>query len=120
MNPSKLLAVVSILFVLGGCASHQVQKGALIGALSGVALGTGLGLVLSEPDLLGSGSEGPGGDTALPVGGSMLAGAAIGAVMGGIVGAMVGHQRDDGYERKKPEPPPASEPQARAPYLRGL
>jgi hypothetical protein len=123
MNTSKIFACVSVLLLLGGCASSKVTTGALVGALSGAAVGTGLGYVLSEPDLLGPDNEGAGGDTSLPVGRSTLAGGAIGLLVGGIVGAMVGHQRDDGYEmpqRPVPSSEPSAEEQARAPYLRGM
>jgi len=119
------MSISLALMLLGGCASSHVQKGALIGALSGAALGTGLGYAVSNEDLLGSDENGPGGDTSLPRGGSMGAGLAIGVVVGGIVGAMFGHGRDDGFE-ERPKPPElqedtaANDEQARAPYLRGL
>lgn len=122
MNTMKILACTSVLLLLGGCASSHVQKGALIGALSGTALGAGLGYTLSEPELLGSGSGSKSGDTSLPVGSSTLAGAAIGLMVGGIVGAMVGHQRDEGYEEPKKIvfDDEDETQQSRAPYLRGL
>jgi hypothetical protein len=126
MNTAKILSCSLALILLGGCASSHVQKGALIGVLSGAALGTGLGYAVSNEDLLGSDENGPGGDTSLPRGGSIAAGLAIGVVVGSIVGAMVGHGRDDGFE-ERPKPPElledaqrANEEQARAPHLRGL
>ena len=125
MNTAKILSCSLVLMLLGGCASSHVQKGALVGVLSGAALGTGLGYAVSNEDLLGSDDSGPGGDTSLPRGGSVVAGLAIGAVVGGIVGAMVGHGRDDGFE-ERPKPPELqedadkNEQQARAPHLRGL
>jgi hypothetical protein len=125
MNTAKILSCSLVLMSLGGCASSHVQKGALVGVLSGAALGTGLGYAFSNEDLLGSDDSGPGGDTSLPRGGSIAAGLAIGVVVGGIVGAMVGHGRDDGFE-ERPKPPELqedaapSEQQARAPHLRGL
>ena len=132
MRTVKILSSLSVLLVLGGCASAQVHRGAIIGALSGAAAGASVGLVISDEELLGSGSGGPGGDKSLPQGGSVLAGLAIGAVAGAVVGAMAGHGGESAYERKKKVPPPpppgepappadvAAEPQARAPYLLGM
>jgi hypothetical protein len=124
MNIAKVLSCSLVLMLLGGCASSHVQKGALIGALSGAALGTGLGYAVSNEDLLGSDVGGPGADTALPRGGSIASGLAIGVMVGAIVGAMVGHGRDDGFE-ERPKPPEleasrAQQQQARAPHLRDL
>jgi hypothetical protein len=128
MKTVAILSLSSALLLLNGCASYHVQRGALIGALSGAAVGSGVGYAVSSEDLLGSDDSGPGGDTSLPRGGSIAAGLAIGVVTGAIVGAMFGHGNDDGYEeRPKPvldtpetQATPDAEPQARAPYLRGL
>jgi hypothetical protein len=137
MRTVQILSLLLVLLV-GGCASPQVHRGLLIGALSGAALGATTGLVISDEELLGSGSGGPGGDKSLPQGGSVMAGLAVGLVAGAVVGAMAGHGGESAYEKKKkvlPPPPPtggpvdapldtppdtAAEPQARAPYLRGL
>ncbi len=97
--------ILSLLSASSGCASAYVNRGTLIGALSGAAAGAGVGYLVSEPDLLGSKSGDGRGDIALDTGESVLAGAAIGLVFGAIVGAMAGHGRDDGLE----PPPPVQE-----------
>jgi len=130
MRTVKIVSSLSALLLLGGCASAQVHRGAAIGALSGAAAGASIGLLISDEELLGSGSGGPGGDKSIPQGGSVMAGLAIGLLTGAIVGAMAGHGGESQYEKKKQLPPPpppdappeaGAEPQAaRAPYLRGL
>jgi hypothetical protein len=126
MNTAKVLSCLLALLLLGGCASYHVQRGALVGALSGAALGSGLGYVVSDESMLGSEDSGPGGDTSLP-GSSIAVGLAIGVVTGGIVGAMVGHRRDDGFEKRPKskelleiEAKEKAERAERAPYVRDL
>jgi hypothetical protein len=118
---------LAMMLLLGGCASYHVQRGALIGALSGAALGSGVGYMISDESLLGSDDSGPGGDTSLPKGSSIAVGLAIGVVAGGIVGAMVGHRRDDGFEKRPKskelleiEAKEKAERAERAPYVRDL
>jgi hypothetical protein len=105
--------LLSLLSGSSGCASAYVNRGTLIGALSGAAAGAGVGYLISEPDLLGSESGNGRGDIALESGESILAGATIGLVFGAIVGAMAGHGRDDGLEPpppvQLPPPPPVVE-----------
>ncbi|MFI5306874.1 MAG: hypothetical protein ACHQ53_05970 [Polyangiales bacterium] len=113
--------------------SAQVQRGAAIGAVSGLLVGGTMGVLVSNKHLLGSDDSAASGNISLPKGGSIAAGLAIGAAVGAVVGAMVGHRRDEGYEMpekaaaKAPanaaEPAPPSKDdkqQARAPYLRDL
>jgi hypothetical protein len=127
MNTVKILSCSIVLMLLSGCASYHVQRGALIGALSGAAVGAGLGYTVSDPSLLGSEESGPGGNTSLPVGSSTVVGLAVGLVTGTIVGAMVGHRRDDGFE-ERPKSKELLEIEARereqraelAPHLRPL
>lgn len=142
---TKTLALLLAVLLLGGCVSAQVQRGALIGAASGLVAGGTVGLLISDPNLYGTPKSVKSSDPAhqrelgqlpLPEGPSILAGAAIGTVLGAIIGAMVGHRRDEGYETP---PKPASAPagnkaesggastasndgaqDARPPYLRGL
>jgi hypothetical protein len=76
---------------LSGCVSSSVQRGTVIGAVSGAALGAGTGLLISDDKLLGSSPESR---LALDRGGSVGAGALIGVVFGAIVGAMIGHGND--------------------------
>ena len=106
--------LLSLLPALSGCTSAYVNRGTVIGALSGAAAGAGVGFLISDPDLLGSKSGEGRGDIALDSGESILAGAAIGLVFGAIVGAMAGHGRDDGLEPPPPmqelPPPPVVEP----------
>jgi hypothetical protein len=86
---------------LSGCISSAVAKGAVIGAASGLALGAGTGVLISNDKLLGSSKQS---QLELAAGPSIGAGALIGAVFGAIVGAMVGHQREDNL----PLPPGAN------------
>jgi len=89
--------------LLAGCASAAVQRGALIGAGSGAALGVGTGFLISDPDLLGSPETIESGNISLGTGESVAVGAIVGAVFGGLVGAMIGHASDD--EPAIPEQP---------------
>lgn len=130
----KGLACITALLALSGCASSQVQRGALIGAASGLVAGGTVGVLISDKHLLGSNTTPESGNIALPRGESIAASLLVGAVFGAIVGAMVGHQRDDGYEQPQKSATPsaqstpagasgsndADKQQARAPYLRGL
>jgi uncharacterized protein YcfJ len=123
----KGLACVTALIALSGCASGQVQRGALIGTATGLVAGGTVGVLISDEHLLGSSKKETSGNMALPPGGTIAASLLVGAVFGAIIGAMVGHQRDDGYEQpQKPAPTPArsqddaQKQQARAPWLRGL
>jgi len=130
--PFRALCIAMIVAWLSGCVSAQVQRGAAIGAASGLVIGGVTGVLVSDKHLLGSDDSAQSGNIALPKGGSIAAGLAIGAVVGAVVGAMVGHRRDEGYEM--PEKPAAKTPsnaapasdddkskqQALAPYLRGL
>jgi hypothetical protein len=84
---------------LSGCISSAVAKGAVIGAVSGVALGAGTGVLISNDKLLGSSKQS---QLELSAGASIGVGSLIGGVFGAIVGAMVGHQREDNL----PLPPP--------------
>jgi hypothetical protein len=98
---------VLLMLALTGCASASVQptvRGALIGALSGATLGAGTGLLVSDPDLLGSAETPESGDLGLGAGESVAAGATIGLVFGALVGAMIGHGSEDEY----PLPPEQS------------
>jgi uncharacterized protein YcfJ len=123
------LACVTALIVLSGCASGQVQRGALIGAASGLVAGGTVGVLISDKNLLGSRTDDNSGNIALPRGGTIAASLLVGTMLGAIVGAMVGHQRDDGYEQPQ-KPAQGAKPaasaddaqkqQARAPWLRGL
>lgn len=88
------LSVVSVT----GCATHPVVKGALIGGVSGAALGAGTGALISDEDLLGSSSAQTTGNLAIKNGTAIAASTAIGAFFGTLVGAMVGHAHDDGDE----------------------
>ncbi len=74
-----LVLIVSILFIVAGCAAPQTktQKGALIGTGVGAAAGAGLGQAI-------------GGDTK-----STLLGAGIGAVVGGLAGGSIGRYMDN-------------------------
>jgi hypothetical protein len=101
-----LLAVALV-----GCAS-SVQTGALIGAGAGAAAGAGVGVLITSDELAGSSATGPGGDTSLPSGESILASTAVGFMVGGIIGAMVGHQREQTFVRRKAVPPPPPDAQA--------
>jgi ABC-type Fe3+-siderophore transport system permease subunit len=91
------VAVVA-LTLMGGCLSNPVPRGAVIGALSGAALGAGTGVLISNATLLGSNPE-----TKLQLSKAESVGAAtlIGGVFGAVIGAMIGHQR----ESDKPEVP---------------
>jgi hypothetical protein len=136
---TKVLACISCVLALSGCVSSQVQRGALIGAGSGLVLGAGVAELISDKNLLGSDTSKQSGNMALPRGATFASSMLIGTVFGAIVGAMVGHRRDEGYDDEAPRPttPAAASPdtkagassdadttaakeQARAPYLRGL
>jgi hypothetical protein len=102
-----LAAVVACAW-LSGCASGAVQRGTLIGAVAGAAAGSGVGLLIADPDLLGSNKRS---ELQLQRGHTVVAGAIIGVVFGAIVGAMIGH----GSEAALPPPPdvpPPPPPQA--------
>lgn len=97
MGRSKLLVSCILLLSLQGCVSSAVQRGAAIGALSGMAGGAALGYSFTDENLLGSpehASKAEGGDKALDSSDGILAGAIIGAIFGGIVGAMIGHKSE--------------------------
>ena len=91
--------VVLTLVVLGGCVSTTVRDSAAVGALAGAAAGAGLGVLLSDEDLLGSPAKPETGDTSIDSGMGVGAGLAIGALFGAIFGAMSGHIRDRGDSR---------------------
>lgn len=76
--------------VLGACVSSSVGTGAAIGAVSGLALGSGVGVVISDADLLGSPATLETGDTSIDPAAGIGAGALLGALFGAIVGAMLG------------------------------
>jgi hypothetical protein len=97
-----------------GCASSNVQTGALIGAGTGAALGAGTGYLVTDENLLGSSTSKESGDMSLPQAETIAAGAAIGLVVGAIVGAMVGHQREERWVKKKVVLPPPDGEQASA------
>jgi ABC-type Fe3+-siderophore transport system permease subunit len=104
-----VLAAVAITSIAGGgCVSNPVPRGALIGALSGAALGAGTGVLISDATLLGSN---PASKIPLEKGESIGAATAIGAVVGAIVGSMIAHQRESG----KPASADSSSAQAKAP-----
>jgi hypothetical protein len=110
--------VTSVVFAgtITGCASGYVQRGAAVGALTGAVAGAGIGLVASDPDLLGPSNSAQNGKVGLPIGASVGAGALIGLTVGAVVGAMVGHRRDEGYEEVKPKTtPPAEQQQSTGP-----
>ena len=96
MRSTRVALIAVVAFVCTGCIHHivpgAVPRGALIGAVSGAALGAGTGLLVSDEHLLGSSKQS---GIQLDVGGTIGAGALIGGVFGAIVGAMIGHQRDD-------------------------
>jgi hypothetical protein len=105
----KAAVVVSCVLGLAGCASGPTVKGALIGAGSGVVLGATTGVLISDPDLLGSPTTAESGDLSLDKGPTIGASTLIGAVFGAIVGAMIGH----GYDEPGDEAlPPAAAPTA--------
>ena len=89
-----LLALLTVV-LMAGCASAAVQRGALIGAGAGAAVGVTTGFLISDPDLLGSSESIESGNISLGTGESVAAGAIIGAVFGALVGAMIGHAADD-------------------------
>ena len=127
----KALALVTALIALSGCTSAHVNRGALIGAASGLVAGGAVGLLITDDKLLGSAKSKDSGNIALPKGGTLAASVLVGTVFGAIIGAMVGHQRETPYEqpekvvptRTGSAPAPAPEKsandkqQARAPYL---
>lgn len=92
MRSTRVALVAVVAFVCSGCVHGAVPRGALIGALSGAALGAGTGLIASDEHLLGSSKQS---GIQLDVPGSIGAGALIGGAFGAIVGAMIGHQRED-------------------------
>jgi hypothetical protein len=94
---ARLLPILLVLGLLGGCVSSRVQTGAAYGAIAGVAAGGAVGVLITDEDLLGSDANASTGDTSVPTGGGIAASLAIGAVVGAVVGAMVGHRRDDRY-----------------------
>lgn len=96
MPPRKTGCVVLTLVVLGGCVSTTVRDSAAVGALAGAAAGAGLGVLVSDEDLLGSSAKPETGDTSIDSVAGVSAGLAIGAVFGAIFGAMSGHIRDRG------------------------
>jgi hypothetical protein len=134
LTMTKFLACLSSVLALSGCVSAQVQRGALIGAGSGLVLGAGVAELISDKSLLGSSTSKDSGNIALPRGATFASSMLIGTVIGAIVGAMVGHRRDEGYDDVTPPPRPTTpapaspdgantapaKEQARAPYLRGL
>jgi hypothetical protein len=99
-----------------GCVSAKVQTGAAVGALSGAAAGAGVGVLITDEDLLGSSASPETGDTSLPRGGGIAASIAVGAVVGAIVGAMVGHQQEHPYDDRKlvPVAPPTGDDELEA------
>lgn len=96
----RVVSAVLAVFVLAGCVSSQVCKGAAIGATSGAVAGAGVGLLISDKDLLGSENTPAKGDTSLGMGETIAASAAIGVVFGAVVGAMIGHQNEPRYGRE--------------------
>ena len=94
MASTKHWLTAAVAFMLmSGCLSNPVPRGAVIGALSGAALGAGTGVLISNATLLGSHPE-----TKLELSKAESIGSAalIGGVFGAIVGAMIAHQRDTG------------------------
>jgi hypothetical protein len=92
MPNTKPWVVAGVVFALSGCVSSSVQRGTLIGAASGAALGAGTGLLISDDKLLGSSKDSK---LALDRGSSVGAGALIGVAFGAIIGAMIGHGNDN-------------------------
>ena len=104
LRTGAVALLLTTVLAVSGCTSAYVNRGTLIGALSGAAAGAGVGWLISDDELLGSKSGDGRGDIALDSGESILAGATIGLVFGAIVGAMAGHGRDDGLEPPPPVP----------------
>lgn len=100
----RIVSALLVIVWLAGCVSSHVCKGATIGAVSGAAAGAGVGLLISDKDLLGSESTPQKADTSLGTGETIAASAAIGVVFGAIVGAMVGHVNEPRYGREVNEP----------------
>jgi ABC-type Fe3+-siderophore transport system permease subunit len=96
---------VTLMTMLGGCLSNPIPRGAVIGGLSGAALGAGTGVLISNATLLGSDAESK---IPLEKAESIAVGAAVGAVVGAIVGSMIAHQRESG------KPPSADNASAQA------
>ena len=82
--------IVGVVLALGGCVSATVQHGALIGAGSGLLLGTTTGVLISNDKLLGPTASKTNGDITFEPAATIAAGALVGALFGGLVGAMVG------------------------------
>jgi hypothetical protein len=98
----KAAVVVSCVLGIAGCASGPTVKGALIGAGSGLVLGATTGVLISDPDLLGSPTSVESGDLSLDKGPTIGASTLVGAVFGAVVGAMIGHGYEDGDEALPP------------------
>jgi hypothetical protein len=109
MPNTKPWVVASVALALSGCVSSSVQRGTIIGAASGAALGLGSGLLISDDKLLGSSKAS---QAELDRGASVGAGVLIGTVFGAIVGAMIGHGNDNSGREPTPA---ATSAQNRAP-----
>ncbi len=102
-NIERWVMVLGVL-LFTGCATG---RGALIGGVTGAALGAGTGVFISSEDLVGSSSSAAAGNLSLDKGTTALAGTVVGAVFGAIVGAMIGRDYDehDAAEEALPAPP---------------
>ena len=105
------VVVGTMMLALNGCASASVQTGAAIGALSGVALGAGVGVLITDKDLLGD-TPRTKGDISLEPGPTIAASMLVGAVFGSLVGAMLGHAGTEKDELSAPAHADNAEPRA--------
>ena len=96
----RILATLVAVMLLAGCVSSQVRNGATIGAISGAAAGAGVGVLISDKDLLGSEATPQKGNTSLGAGETVAASALIGVVFGAIDGSMIGHVNEPRYGRE--------------------
>ena len=101
MPNAKPWVVAGVALAFSGCVSSSVQKGTLIGALSGAALGAGTGVLITNDKLLGSTPESR---LELEKGPTLGASLVVGTVFGAIVGAMIGHGNDHSDRDPAPEP----------------
>ena len=81
-----VLALAALVSLAAGCAMNKTEKGAIIGAGAGGAVGAVIGNAT----------------------GSTVRGAIIGAAVGGVAGAVIGHQMDKQAEELKYQLPGAT------------